>query len=114
MPIRSAAGSGRKLKVTAFCTSLVVYLVVGYWLQVQHGFILGDALSRVAAAQSVLFSRDPHLAAIGFIFTPLASMVQMPAIGLSPLWPDMTARAFSATIMSALLMAVAVVQIIGM
>src|SRR5205814_1594565 len=82
--------------------ALVVYLAVGYWLQVQHGFILGDALSRVAAAQSVLFSRDPHLAAIGFIFTPLASMVQMPAIGLSPLWPDMTARAFSGTIMSAL------------
>ena len=87
---------------------------VGYWLQVQHGFILGDALSRVAAAQSVLFSRDPHLAAIGFIFTPLASMVQMPAIGLSPLWPDMTARAFSGTIMSALFMAGAVVQILGM
>lgn len=49
--------------------ALAVYLAVGYWLHVRHGFILGDALSRVSAAQSVLFSRDPHLAAIGFIFT---------------------------------------------
>src|SRR3981189_1740375 len=56
-------------------------------------------------AQSVLFSRDPHLAAIGFIFTPLASMMQIPAIALSPIWPDMAARAFSGTIMSALFMA---------
>jgi 4-amino-4-deoxy-L-arabinose transferase-like glycosyltransferase len=112
--VTARAYSDRKLKLSAFFISLVVYLAVGYWLQVQHGFILGDALSRVAAAQSVLFSRDPHLAAIGFIFTPLASMVQMPAIGLSPLWPDMTARAFSGTIMSALFMAGAVVQILGM
>ena len=41
---------------------------------------MGDALSRVQAAESVLFSRDPHLAAIGFIFTPLTAMVQIPAI----------------------------------
>ena len=57
---------------------------VGYWLQVRNGFIIGDALSRVSAAQSVLFSRDPHLAAIGFIFTPLTAMVEIPAILLEP------------------------------
>jgi hypothetical protein len=106
--------SDRKLKVIFFVASLVSYLAVGYWLQVQHGFILGDALSRVAAAQSVLFSRDPHLAAVGFIFTPLSSMAQIPAIALSPLWPDMAARALSGTIVSALFMAGAVVQILGM
>jgi len=106
--------SDRKLKASAFVGSLLIYLTAGYWLQVQHGFILGDALSRVAAAQSVLFSRDPHLAAIGFIFTPLASMVQIPAVALSAVWPDMAARAFSGTIMSAVFMAAAVVQILGM
>ena len=69
---------------------------MGYWLQVRHGFILGDALARVSAAQAVLFSRDPHLAAIGFIFTPLTALVQVPSIALSPLWPEMSDRAFSA------------------
>ena len=72
--------SDRRLKFAAYLVALVVYLGVGYWLQVRHGFILGDALSRVSAAQGVLFSRDPHLAAIGFIFTPLTAMVQIPAV----------------------------------
>jgi 4-amino-4-deoxy-L-arabinose transferase-like glycosyltransferase len=104
----------RTLKATAFCASLVVYLAVGYWLQVHHGFIIGDALSRVSAAQAVLFSRDPHLAAIGFIFTPLTAMVQIPAIAISPLWPDMAVRAFAGSIMSAVFMAGGVVQILSM
>ena len=43
--------SDRKLKITVFFASLVLYLAVGYWLQVRHGFIIGDALSRVSAAQ---------------------------------------------------------------
>src|SRR6185503_2411806 len=106
--------SDHKLRITVFFASLVLYLAVGYWLQVRHGFIIGDALSRVSAAQSVLFSRDPHLAAIGFIFTPLTAMVQIPAVLLSPLWPEMTERAFSGTIMSAVFMAGGVVQILGM
>ena len=64
------------MKIAAVrCVDSAVYLAVGYWLQVRHGFILGDALSRVSAAQGALFSRDPHLAAIGFIFTPLTAMV---------------------------------------
>lgn len=106
--------SDRLLKAVAFSASCAVYLGVGYWLQVRHGFILGDALSRVSAAQSVLFSRDPHLAAIGFIFTPLTAMVQIPVIGLSPLFPDLAARAYSGTVISAFFMAGAVVQILSM
>lgn len=62
----------------------------------------------------MLFSRDPHLAAIGFIFTPLTAMVQIPAVAIRPLWPDMAERAFSGTIMSSMFMAGAVVQVFGM
>jgi len=105
--------TNRRLKVALFTAAITVYLAVGYWLQVQHGFIMGDALSRVFAAQSVLFSRDPHLAAIGFIFTPLTAMVQLPAILVSPLWAAMTERAFSGTIMSSIFMAGSVIQIFG-
>ncbi|AQA01758.1 ABC transporter [Mycobacterium sp. MS1601] len=109
-----ARWTNRRLKVAFFVASLVLYLIAGYWLQVRCGFIIGDSLSRVAAAQSVLFSRDPHLAAIGFIFTPLTALVQIPAIALSPVWPEMAERAFSGSIMSALFMAAAVVQILSM
>ncbi|MCV7281907.1 ABC transporter [Mycolicibacterium flavescens] len=106
--------SDHRLKWVAFASSMLVYIVVGYWLQVDNGFILGDALSRVSAAQSVLFSRDPHLAAIGFIFTPLTAMLQIPAVLLSPLWPDLTARAFAGSVMSAVFMAGCVVQVLSM
>lgn len=106
--------SVRRLKIVAFFAAFAGYCMAGYWLEVSNGFILGDALSRVAAAQSVLFSREPHLAAIGFIFSPLTAMVQIPFIAFTPLWPDMSERAFSAAIMSALFMAGAVVQILSM
>ncbi len=101
----------RRCRQIAFAASFVLYTAVGYWLQVRHGFILGDALARVQAAQSVLFSRDPHLAAIGFIFTPLTAMVELPGILLAPVWPDLTARAFAGTLMSASFMAGAVLQV---
>jgi 4-amino-4-deoxy-L-arabinose transferase-like glycosyltransferase len=110
----SVTRSGRRLKATVYFSSLTLFVVAGYWLQVRHGFILGDALSRVSAAQAVVFSRNPHLAAIGFIFTPLTAMLQIPAIAVSPLWPDMSERAFSGTLMSGVFMAGAVVQILGM
>lgn len=103
-----------RLAWAAFAAAFTAYAAVGYWLQVQHGFIIGDALARVAAAQSVLFSRSPHLAAIGFIFTPLTAMVQIPLVALSPLWPPMAERAFSGTLMSAAFMAGAVYQMMHM
>lgn len=103
--------SNRRVKAALFTASMTLYLCVGYWLEVEHGFIMGDSLARVAASQSVLFSRDPHLAAIGFIFTPLTAMVQVPLIAASPVFPVLTERAFSATIMSAVFMAGAVVQV---
>lgn len=106
--------SRRRWMVGVYCVTFASYLGVGYWLQARHGFILGDSLSRVAAAQSVLFSRDPHLAAIGFIFTPLTAMVQIPALALNPIWPDIAERALSGSLMSAMFMAGGVIQILGM
>ncbi len=107
-------GSDRRLKLTLFFVCLVIYVGVGYWLQVRQGYIMGDTLSRVASTQAVLFSRDPHLAALGFIFTPVAALAQIPAVLLSPVFPDIAARALSGTLMSGLFMSGAVVQIFSM
>ena len=41
--------SDHRMKMWVYFIALAVYLACGYWLQVQHGFILGDALSRVSA-----------------------------------------------------------------
>lgn len=96
-----------------FLVVWAVYLGVGLYLAFGMQFFIGDSLSRVQAAQSVLFSRDPHLSAIGFIFTPLTAMVQLPLTALTPLWPPMTTDAVSAAIMSSAFMSGAVVQVSG-
>ena len=103
----------RRDKRILYAIAFTLYVAVGYWLQVRHGYILGDALARVSAAQSVVFSRDPHLAAIGFVFTPLTAMVEIPGVLVSPWFAAMTERAFAGSVMSAIFMAGAVVQILS-
>lgn len=44
------------------------------------GFYEGDALSRSANAMNVVLGRDPHVAAIGFVWNPLPSLVQIPLV----------------------------------
>lgn len=106
--------STRRSKTIAFALAVAVYVAAGYWLHIENGFVLGDSLSRVSAAQTVLYSRDPHVAAIGFIFTPLTAMVQLPVVYLAQWWPALVQNAFAGVLMSAPFMAGAVVQIMSM
>ncbi|MEU1981506.1 ABC transporter [Nocardia sp. NPDC019395] len=96
-----------------FALATAVYVAAGLYLAIEPHYILGDSLSRVAAARSVLFSRDPHLAAIGFIFTPLTTVLQLPVVLLSHWWPALTSFNITGVLMSAPFMAGAVVQIRG-
>ncbi|QDP95705.1 ABC transporter [Microlunatus elymi] len=90
------------------------YLLVGLWLSYHRGLIMGDALSRVADARFVLFSRFPHLAAMGFVFTPLTTFLQLPLVAVLNPWPDLLAHAVPAIVVSALAMSGAVLQVAGM
>jgi hypothetical protein len=93
-----------------FVISLALYLGIGSYLSlVLHAF-QGDAYSRVANAYYVLFSRDPHLAAIGFVWTPLPSLVELLFTPLSVVWPPMVRNGYAAVLMSSLFMAGAVHQ----
>jgi hypothetical protein len=103
----------RTLPRTTFATAFFAYLTTGLVLSVYFGYILGDALSRTSAAQAVLFSRDPHVSAIGFIFTPLTALLQVPIVAWSPWWPYITRWNISGVIVSAAFMAAAVVAILG-
>ena len=87
--------------VTVFVSAAALYLVVGVLLTSQ-GFFLGDALSRLQSAQSVLFSRSPTLVDIGFVFTPLTTLCALPLVALDPWIPAMTDLALAGVIVSAL------------
>ena len=88
-----------------FAASLVVYLAVAAVLAFAFQSINGDAWSRVANAYYVLFSRDPHLAAIGFVWNPLPSLSVMPLLPFKSLWPALVTHGFAANIVSAIFMA---------
>ncbi|MFW0785940.1 glycosyltransferase family 39 protein [Gordonia sp. CPCC 206044] len=103
----------RRKVIGLFAVIWLIYLVVGVYLAADVRFFMGDSLSRVQSAQSVLFSRDPHVSAIGFIFTPLTAIVQLPMTALTPLFPSMTTSALSAAVMSSGFMAAAVMQVWG-
>ena len=87
------------------------YLVAASTLVFGHNIIEGDAYSRVGNAYYVLYSRDPHLAAIGFVWNPLSSLAMLPLLPLKELWPAIVSAGFVANIVSAIFMAGAVYQL---
>jgi hypothetical protein len=64
----------------------IFYSIVAVWMTEVLRFQLGDSLARMADAKAMLFSRDPHLAAIGLYWVPLPTAGQLPFMAiLSPL-----------------------------
>lgn len=96
-----------------FAGSALLYLCTGSLLTAGRGYLMGDALSRVSATQSALFSRDPHLSAIGFVFTPLTSLAQLPFVAFAHWFPQITQWGLSGVLMTALFMAGAVTMVWG-
>ena len=94
-----------------FMLSFVLYLGVAAALVFGANVILGDALSRVASAYRILFSRDPHLAAIGFVWSPLPPLADLPLLLFKGIWPALADRGFAGNIVSALFMAGSVYQL---
>ena len=87
------------------------YLVLAALLVFRFHVVSTQALGIVANASYVLFSRDPHVAAIGFVGSPLPSILTLPLLPLRAVWPALTEVGFAACIVSALFMAGAVYQL---
>lgn len=100
--------------LVVFALLFGAYLWVASVLVFGHHSIVGDAWSRVANSYYALFSRDPHLAAIGFVWNPLPSLAIMPLLPFKAVWPPLVSEGFAANIMSAAFMAGAAVQLNGM
>jgi hypothetical protein len=87
------------------------YLLLGILMTVRwHAYFL-DAVSREANGFYVLYSNDPHLAAIGFVWNPLTSISVMPLLLLHGVIPALTKEDLAATMMSAVFMAGACWQV---
>lgn len=91
-----------------FGVSLVVYSALGWYGAYVLEIYNYDGLARIAQAQGVLFSRDPHLGALGFVWAPLPALTDIPLIVLlKPLGLPL----LSGPIMSALYSALALAML---
>lgn len=89
----------------------ILYAILGVWIGLELG-VIGDTLARTANAHFVLFSRDPHLGAIGFVWNPLPSLMSLPLVALKELWPPLVERGLAASLISAAFSGVAIVYML--
>ena len=95
-----------------FLLCATLYLTIGSILAFRYHAFFGDAVSRMANGFYVLYSRDPHLAAIGFVWNPLQSVADIVPLLFYHLWPALATRDISGTIVSSLCMAGAAYQLL--
>lgn len=81
-----------------FFLFLIFYLVVSYYLVYHLKFVFGDAVSRTEKAFLTLYDNEPKLASLGFIWTPLPSLLQIPLVLLK----DAALHGFSGNVLSSI------------
>jgi hypothetical protein len=91
--------------------SAAVYITAAVLLDFVYRSFVDDGVSRLANGFYVLYARDPHLAAIGFVWTPLTSMADLVVLVFKPLWPALATHAFAGGVAAALAMVGAVHQL---
>ncbi|SFU84496.1 glycosyltransferase family 39 protein [Alicyclobacillus macrosporangiidus] len=91
-----------RLVAWVFVAVWAVELAFGYYLCVVKDDIQNDALSRVANAFYVLYSRMPHLGAIGFVWNPLPSLLELTMVLLWPVFPAIVQTSLAGVVLSSL------------
>ena len=94
-----------------FLTTFVLFMAVADYVVIHLHYMNADAYTRVADATYVLYSRDPHLGAIGFIWPPLPAFLDIPILLLQHWFPFLITRAFAGCVEAALFGAGTVVLI---
>lgn len=86
---------------------MAVSLFVGYQLVFRYHTVMVDAWTRALAGLYVVL-HGFHLAAIGFVWNPLPSLMSIPFAAARDLWPALMQEGFSSNIESAVFAAVGV------
>ncbi len=95
------AGGRRGVSLWVFSALFAVYTGLGWVLILRYNIFEGDGISRVANAGFALWSKDPHLSAIGFVWGPLPSLVEIPVLQFSTWWPELKTHGLAGVVQSA-------------
>ena len=88
-----------------------VYLAVAFLLAFKYGSFSQDAVARMANGFYVLYSRDPHLASVGFVWEPLQSISDLVFLIPNHLWQALSNRDMAGAFVSVIGMVGAVHQL---
>ena len=108
------AGARRRFPVEntlLFLLAIAMYLTAASYLVFHVHYMIDDAYARIDNAFDVLFTRDPHLAAIGFVWPPLPSFLELPIIAFKGVWPALVNQGFAGSILASIFSAGTVVLI---
>jgi hypothetical protein len=94
-----------------YLLSLAIFLTIAVLLDFTYKTYPGDAVSRMANGFYIVYSRDPHLAAFGFVWTPLVSLVDLVFLLGDHVWPALAHNDMAGSLTSALAMAGATHQL---
>ena len=98
---RPATTAGRRRRINGAVAIFVLVFAVefafGMWMAAR-GFRWNDSMSRSASALSVLYSADPKLANIGFVWPPLPTLLGVFWALLYPIWPGIVSSGASAAL----------------
>jgi hypothetical protein len=81
----SASKRERREQVALFLGVWIAYSAIGYHYVVQHHVLTVDAVSRYAHAFFIWHNDPPKLAAVGFIWAPISTLIFLPAAALRSL-----------------------------
>lgn len=96
-----------------FLSCFGIYLAIAWLLNMKYHAFTPDAFAHMGNGFYILYSRDPHLAAVGFVWPPLPSIAAMVALIGNHVWPALSHNDMAGSIVSALAMAGAAFQILA-
>lgn len=81
---------------------LALYLLIGYRTTIVQHVIVFDALDRLSRAYLVWHNDPPKLAAVGFLFPPISTMVFLPLAAIKPVATSLVALPIASALFAAL------------
>jgi len=90
----------KKVSWILFTIILICDLAAGFYIcHIKH-IVFGDAISRVANAFYVIYIQPPHLAAIGAVWNPLPSLLELPLMLLWPIYKPIATSGLAGVLMT--------------
>jgi len=74
-----------KVGLLMFLVAFAAYSAIGYWFTIDLHVVVFDALDRMTRGLLIWHNDPPKLAAIGFLFPPLTTLVFLPFTVIKPL-----------------------------